>query len=240
VQQNDRAGEANSLGELGNLYDDMEHWEEAVTFHRQATDIYVSLADLRKEGFARNNLGFVLIKLQRYDEARMEVQRAIECKQPFDHTAQPWKTWDHLYNLEVAVGNTQAAMVARQHAVDAYLAYRRDGGEPQALSGQLCEMVTHAVQRGKIASAKRELAKYDGADAPASAKLLLAKLHAILNGDRNPALADDPEMYYADAAEVRLLLERIKNRKLRMKNEGRVESGEWRVESGEWKIKNEE
>ena len=40
---------------------------------------------------------------------------------------------------------------------------------------------------------------------------MVPKLQAILNGDRNPALANDPELYYADAAEVRLVLERVKS-----------------------------
>ena len=74
-------------------------------------------------------------------------------------------------------------------------------------------MVTNAIQQEETTKAEQELAKYDGADIPASAKLLLAKLHAILNGDRNPALADDPDLNYADAAEVRLLLERVKSEK---------------------------
>ncbi|MBI3246550.1 MAG: tetratricopeptide repeat protein [Deltaproteobacteria bacterium] len=209
VRQHNRAGEAGSLGELGNLYDDMKRWEEAVAFYRQAADIHVSLQDLSNEGGARNNLANTLIKLQRYDHARIELQRAIECQQPFGHAATPWNAWDILFDLEVAVGNTQAATAARHQAIDAYLAYRRDGGEPQSTGGQLCEMVTAAIQHGEKAKAEQELAKYDGVDVPASAKLLLTKLHAILNGDRNPALADDLALHYADAAEVRLVLERV-------------------------------
>ena len=209
VQQHDRAGEADSLGELGNLYNKIERWEEAETFYRQAADMRFQLSDLNAEGRHRSNLAIPLIKLQRYDEAREELQRAVECKQPFRHAAEPWKTWEIFYDLEIAVGDTQAAMAAQQQAVDAYLAYRRDGGEPQHALGQVCEMVTHAIQQEEITKVEQELVKYDGADLPASVKLFLAKLRAILNGDRNPALADDPELNYADAAEVRLLLERV-------------------------------
>ena len=36
---------------------------------------------------------------------------------------------------------------------------------------------------------------------------LLAKLQAILRGDRDPALADDPDLPYRDAVELQLLLE---------------------------------
>jgi hypothetical protein len=38
---------------------------------------------------------------------------------------------------------------------------------------------------------------------------MLPKPHAILRGDRDPALADDPALYYCDAVELLLLLERL-------------------------------
>ncbi len=131
VQQQNRSGEARSLHELGNLYDDMGRLEEAVAFYRQAADIYVTLSDLMHEGAARNNLAGTLMTLQRYDEARQELQRAIECKKPFGHAAEPWKTWALLHDLEQATGNAPAAADAWQQAVQCYLAYRRDGGESQ-------------------------------------------------------------------------------------------------------------
>jgi len=129
IQQKNLAGEARSLNELGNLYDEMERAEEAVTVHRQAADIYVKLHNLNREGLARTNLAATLIKLQRYDEARYELHRAIECKEPFDHAAQPWKTWAFLYNLERATGHPLAAIKALLRTMWSYLAYRRAGGE---------------------------------------------------------------------------------------------------------------
>jgi hypothetical protein len=38
---------------------------------------------------------------------------------------------------------------------------------------------------------------------------LLSKLQAILRGDRDRALADDPDLFFMDTAELRLLLERL-------------------------------
>jgi hypothetical protein len=35
------------------------------------------------------------------------------------------------------------------------------------------------------------------------------KLQAILHGDRAPALAEDPDLLYMDAAELQLLLEQL-------------------------------
>ncbi|MGE0682024.1 MAG: hypothetical protein AB7P69_14135 [Candidatus Binatia bacterium] len=60
--------------------------------------------------------------------------------------------------------------------------------------------------------AEQALAQYAGTDAPPSCKILLAKLRAILKGDRNFSLTTDPELDYDDAAELQLLLERLNAR----------------------------
>lgn len=210
VQQKNRAGEAASLGELGNLYDQMGRLEEAATFHRQAAEIYAKLPDLRSEGFVRNNLAGTLIKLQRYDEARRELRRALECKKPLGHAAQLWVTWDILHNLEQATGHAQAAAEAREQAVAAYLAYRRAGGESQSNTAPLFALVAQALQDGSpdaLTAAAAQLAARVRPNNPAWYTALLDKLHIILRGDRDPALAADPALDYDDAVELQLLLE---------------------------------
>src|SRR5207249_4368491 len=102
-------------------YDAMGRLEEAVAFYCQAADLYVTLGDLRHEGSVRYNLADTLMTLQRYDDARQELQRAIECDKPFGHAAEAWKTWALLYNLEQATGNAPAATGAWQQAVQYYL-----------------------------------------------------------------------------------------------------------------------
>ncbi len=102
------------------------------------------------EGRARNNLANTLIKLQRYDEARRELLRAIECNKPFGHAAEPWKMWDILHDLEQATGNPQAAAQARGQAIQSYLAYRRAGGENQNPGAKLCALVAQAIRQGKL------------------------------------------------------------------------------------------
>ncbi|MEE8524192.1 MAG: CHAT domain-containing protein, partial [Thermoanaerobaculia bacterium] len=143
VQRGDRRGEASTLNELGNLYDAMGRLEESVSFYRQAAAVFVEVEDLINEGRARNNVADTLILLQRYDEARGEIERAIECKEPYGHAAQPWNTFMILSNLERAVGDDAAAAEARERAVRAYLAYRRAGGENQSgsVTAQLCGAV---------------------------------------------------------------------------------------------------
>ncbi|HUT11910.1 MAG TPA: tetratricopeptide repeat protein, partial [Thermoguttaceae bacterium] len=210
VQRQDTAGEASSLLELGNLYDAMGRLEEAVAFYRQAADKYVELGDMADEGRTRNNAADTLIKLGRHDEARREIERAIECKEPYGHAAEPWKTWGILYDLEQATGHPQAAAEARAKAVRAFLDYRRAGGENHSgLGPQLCRMVTDAIAQNQTQEGEAALTQLaTRPDLPRYAKALIPALQAVLAGNRDPALADDPNLDYDDAAELLLLLER--------------------------------
>lgn len=209
VQHHLKSDEASSLLELGNLYAEMERLEDAVVFYRQAADIHVELKDLKSEGVDRSNLANTLIKLHRYDEARCELQRAIECKEPFGYVATPWTTWDILYDLEQATNHPQAAAEARQQTIDSFMAYRQAGGENHSGAGQFCAFMAQAMQDGKISEAGQELAKYTHP----SWQVLSSKLQAILNGDRNPNLTDDPDLRFDEVVELRLLLEALPKKK---------------------------
>jgi tetratricopeptide (TPR) repeat protein len=169
--------------------------EEAVRFYRQAAETFVDLRDLRNEGLVRNNVANELLKLKRYDEARVEVQRAIECKMPFGHVAFPWTTFDILTNLERATGNEAAARQAREQAFRAYLSYRRAGGASQSRVGDKCaDIMPHLaeLQQG-----------------PGWLQVLISTLQAVLAGSRDPHLADDPNLEYAAAVELLLLIESL-------------------------------
>jgi tetratricopeptide (TPR) repeat protein len=210
VQQKNKVGEADSLGELSNLYDDMGRLEDAVIFCRQATEIYTKQKNLKSEGIARNNLANTLIKLHRYYEARRELQRAIECDKPFGHAAKPWTAWNILYDLEQATNHPQAAAEARQQAIDSFMAYRRAGGENHNTIRQLCAFMAQAMQDEKVEEVQETLAKLAENQ---EWQLFVSKLQAILNGDRNPKLADDPDLHYEMVVELRLLLESLPKKK---------------------------
>jgi tetratricopeptide (TPR) repeat protein len=210
VQQQNRSGEAISLEELGVLYNDMGRLEEVAAFYRQAADIYVTLHDLMREGHTRSNLAATLITLQRYDDARQELQRALECAKPFGHAAQSWNTWALLHDLEQATDNAPAATDAWQQAVQCYLAYRRAGGESQEPGARLCARIACDIRQGDTTEVTQFLAQAAAAaDTPARLKAMLPKLQAILHGDRDPALAADPALDYRNAAELLLLLETL-------------------------------
>ena len=89
IQQDNKAIEANNLGNLGNLYAEWNHPEQALGFYRQAMDAFSKLGDKASIGRQCNNIAITLVKLQRYDEARPELLRAIECNETFGHEAEP-------------------------------------------------------------------------------------------------------------------------------------------------------
>jgi len=170
----------------------------------------VRLQDLANEGRARNNLADTLIKLRRYDGARQELQRTIECDKPFGRAAEPWKTWGNLEDLERATGHAEAAQAARQQARQTYLSYRRAGGVSQSGRAQLFDLVAQAIEQNAPAEARQLLSQLaSDPERPPLLKALVSKLQSILAGDRDPALAADPELDYQDASELQLLLERL-------------------------------
>ena len=210
VRLGDVAGQAGTLLQLGNLYDDaLGRPEEAVAFYRQAADKYVLNGNAANEGVTRSNLGETLRKLNRHDEARQEIHRAIECKAQFGHVAEPWKTWNILAAIETDAGNPAAAAEAKRKAIAGYLAYRRDGGENHYNDGRISLAVTQALLAGdtaQTASLRQQLAAN-----PDAAWLLpfIHALQAIVSGSRDRSLADAPDLHYRMAAEILLLIETL-------------------------------
>lgn len=211
-QNDDKAGQAISLGQLGNLYkDELNRLEESVTFHRQAADIFIEMGNFGSEGKARNNIADTLQKLKRYDEARTEIMRAIECKSQVGLASLPWTSYDILSLIETATGNPSAARAAWAQARDVYLAYRQQGGyAAQGQGGQLVDQVIRDIQQGEQEKPLQFLAEAPKAsDTPDWLKVFAPKILAVLQGSRDRALGDDPALNYADAAEVLFLIERL-------------------------------
>jgi len=209
-----RAAEASALGELGNLYAATGQAEYAVNFFRQAAAKYADpqVADLISEGVVHSNAGAALLQLGRLVESRSELLRALECKKPFGHAAEPWNTLDLLSELELAEGGSEAAALARRQAIAAYLAYRRDGGENQSgrPTAGLCTEIAQMIANGLREEAVNGLAKRRKMpDVPPDAYPFFDALATVVAGSRDPALADNPALDYRDAAELLLLLEHL-------------------------------
>jgi len=209
-QNDDQAGQASSLLQLGNLYvDELHRLEEAIVFYRQAADIDMELGDLKNEGLDRNNIATTLRQLKRYDEARAEIMRAIECLQQFP-TAGVWASFHTLRQIEEATGNPAAARAAWVQARDAYLAYRRQGGYAQAYGGELVDQVIRNLQQGESEKAfQLVMQTAEAKDSPDWLNDFASKILAVLQGSRDKSLGDDVSLGYSNAAEVLFLIERL-------------------------------
>lgn len=205
------AGQARTLGQLGNLYNNvLGRPEEAVAFYQQAADKSVESGDVAKEGLRRNNLGDTLRELRRLDDARQEIRRAIECGAQFGHASSPWVSWAILANIETDAGNPIAAADAKRKAIDCYHAYRRDGGENHDRPGRIAFAVTQSLLAGDPATAASLLQQVAAdPDLPSHARTFIQALQAIVAGSRDRALAAAPELDFRMAAEILLLIETL-------------------------------
>jgi len=188
-------------------------YEEAAAFYRQAADKLIEIRDQLNEGKVRANLAITLENLGRLDEARNEIQRAIERLAQFGHAAAPWITLNILTRIETETDNGAAAATAKRSAIACYLAYRRDGGENHNTEGQLSLAVTESLLAGDSANATsllRQLAT--DSDLPSDLSTYIRALQAIVSGSRDRTLADDPDLNYGMAAEILLLIETLEKR----------------------------
>jgi len=210
VRLGNQTGQGGTLIHLGNLYKNYQKRpEEAVACYQRAAEIYGEIGDLAREGMAHNNLADTFCKLQRLEEARQAIRRAIECKAPFGHAALPWTSWAILANIETAAGNSAAAADARHQAINAFLAYRLDGGENQSGSGRLALAIREALANGDPAETASLLQQLAADPQAASLLPFLTALQAITAGSRERSLAEDPGLTYDQAAEVLLLIEAL-------------------------------
>jgi tetratricopeptide (TPR) repeat protein len=210
VRLGNKAGQASTLGQLGNLYDgDLQRPEEAVAFYQRAAEIYGEIGDDANEGKALSGLAMTFHKLQRFDESRVCIKRVIQSTKTSGHVVEPWKFWGILSDIETAAGNSAAASDARHQALTAYLGYRRDAGENQSGSGRLALAVLQALASGDPAEVTASLQQVAADPQAASLLPLLTALQAIAAGSRDRSLAEDPGLSYDQAAEVLLLIEAL-------------------------------
>ena len=132
--------------------------------------------------------------------------RALDCRKPYGHAAQPWTNWELLEQLEHATGHPDAAHTARHQAIATYLAYRHAGGGSQNNAIALFDHVAQAITEHTPDQAARDLAALLQPDTPPRITALVHVLQALLAGDPEPARTDHPDLHPRDVAELRLLL----------------------------------
>ncbi len=204
-------GQASTLLQLGTLYHTiLDRLEEAVTFYRQAAQMYAELRDTSNEGGVRINFAKVLRELRRLEEARQELGRATECLEPLGQAGKPWMLWSELGDLEKYVGNSAAAAEAKRKAIACYLAYRRDGGGNYDAKSRFCLVLNqfYIADGPTVAASFLEKLAVDS-DVPSNARTFIRAIQAIIGGSRDRTLADAPDLNYSMAAEILFRIETL-------------------------------
>lgn len=208
----DRVRTADTLTELGNLWNMQNGPEEAIGFYEQAALAYVQLGDVPREGVIRNNMADTLIKLGRYDEAKSALMRALDCETPQGHAAEIWKTWNILRRLHEATDNAESATEAHNRSRESYKAYRQAGGTSQSAWAPVCTLVFEALltnNKNEAYSVIRDLLRRT--DLLPVDEACLATLRKILDGKRDVELGNNRQLAYLDSVEMLLLLESLSN-----------------------------
>ncbi|MEA2601238.1 MAG: hypothetical protein QOF89_2230 [Acidobacteriota bacterium] len=207
IELGNRGGQASTLDQMGVLYTMSGRWEEAAQLHRQAATLREELGDSFAQARSLSNLAIALQNLKRLDEAREAAIQSDRLKTPFGHAAEPWKTWNILREIETQAGFSEAAAAARSRAIELYAAYRRDGGASQLPTARLIVAVGRTLLAQEAEAARRLIPPPDWFGEgflPVREALL-----AIIGGSRDPVLAQDVRLYYADVVELALLLESL-------------------------------
>ncbi len=209
--QGNAPGVISSLLELGSLSETQENFPEAVDYYRQALKAAEDSGDQYRQVTAGNRLADAQRQAGNIAEALTVLEQAGNLGQQFGHDAEPWKTWKILSDLEAASDNPDGSQVARQRAIEAYVAFRVEGGQNNEGDGQLCAMVLQGIQTQETARVGEMLAKLGANDAWQSPenKALLSVLNDFLEGKREIPLIENTELNYRHAAELMILQDRL-------------------------------
>ncbi len=209
--QGNAPGVISSLLELGSLSETQENFPEAVDYYRQALKAAEDSGDQYRQVAAGNRLADAQRQAGNIAEALTVLEQAGNLGQQFGHDAEPWKTWKILSDLEAASDNPDGSQVARQRAIEAYVAFRVEGGQNNEGDGQLCAMVLQGIQTQETARVGEMLAKLGANEAWQSTenKALLSVLNDFLAGKREIPLIENTELNYRHAAELMILQDRL-------------------------------
>ncbi|MCJ8268973.1 MAG: tetratricopeptide repeat protein [Psychrosphaera sp.] len=211
VALGDKAAQLEALCNLGGLYnEELDRPEDGVVFCLQACKLAVELGDLSKEATACNNAANALMLAGAYEQARVQLNRAMECNEQFGHNKEPWRAYYILQQIEMAENNTEAAKAAWKKAIDLYLKYRREGGYAIAGPGKLADKVIELITNNKKGEAIDKLLRLrNNQTYPTWFKQTVDKMLAIVNGNTDDTIGDDMTIQFGNATEILFFVERL-------------------------------
>ncbi len=205
--QSDRAKEAQTLHQLGALYDDQGRLEEAAALYRQAITLHRAAGNPLSESMSLNDLGIVYRKIHRLDDAREALRASLSLIEPYGHAAMPWKRWAELEEVEREAGRPAEANKARQEATHTYRTYRVDGGEPMEGATRFIAAFGQTLRSAGAGAASALLGQLT--QVPDEFAPIALALQSIATGNRDPVVATAPTLHPRLAVELALLLESL-------------------------------
>ena len=209
--QGNTVGSISTSLELGGISEEMKRPEKAAMYYQQALDIAAEVDDEYRQVVAGNRLADALRQQGKLKEALAELEKAVVLGRQFGHSAEPWKTWDILSDIEKGNNNPKGVLSARLKAIEAYISYRVEGGENEEADAKLCEMVVQAIRTNRVDDAKSLLTKL--ADNPQwqteHNKALLSVLNQFLDGARGLPLLENIDLHYRHVAELVLIQDQL-------------------------------
>ncbi|MBL8234443.1 MAG: tetratricopeptide repeat protein, partial [Bryobacterales bacterium] len=180
---------------LAQLCAKQDRLRDAAQFSLQAASMHASNADLEKERDARVDASRYFAKSGAADEARAEIERIERHEETLGEAGQPWKVMDARQQLEIALGNAEAAAEAKRKATETFLAFRRKRGENDLPSGEIANFVVFAVAGGSTEAAAKQLEHFlQNPDLPANAKAYVGAIREVVGGSRDRSLAEHPDL----------------------------------------------
>lgn len=195
---------------LAELSARQDRGRDAAAYSRQAAELHAQRGDRNQEMASRLAASRYLAKLGLVDEARAEIEAIEEHEAKLGDAAQPWKALDARHQLELSLGNADAAAEARRKALDLFLAYRRKRGENDMASGEISNFVVFAVAGGSTEMAAKQLEQFhQDPNLSGNAKAYVGAIREVVGGSRDRSLADHPDLTYDEAAEIHILIDAL-------------------------------
>ncbi len=115
---------ANSLNNIGNIYQEIGNFDKALVYHRKASNIYRKNEKWAQQTISHNNIAVSLIKLKRYDSASYYLNRVLKDPHNFSNSHISGKAY---LNLGIIFLNQEKYKKSIAYFQKSYSIYENNG-----------------------------------------------------------------------------------------------------------------
>jgi tetratricopeptide (TPR) repeat protein len=189
-----------AIVETGDCLSKLGRLDEAAAMYQRTIKLFEQKNRIRDAAVCKGQLGTVRLFQKRHAEALKFYGEARDTFEALREPRQVAAIWHQIGMVHERAGQFELAEQAYRQS----LAIKVREGD---LAGQASTM----NQLGNLYTLQILSQLAEDPDTPPFGRALVAKLQSLLAGDRDPALASDPDLHYIDAAELLLLLETLRS-----------------------------